>query len=161
MDQVIEHVAEQKRVLAEALRVLKPGGALYVACPNYLRSTAHSKISFLPLMPKFLGSVYLRVRGKDPVLLSQFDLHHELAGAEAVCEFGCHEVEDLNCAVFLAKCRGRGANPASRKGRVVKAYTEKPLIGKFALWGASSTSGSARAAAKCSPPRMPERYWKY
>ncbi len=37
MDQVIEHVVNQKQVLTEAWRVLKPGGVLYVACPNYLR----------------------------------------------------------------------------------------------------------------------------
>jgi ubiquinone/menaquinone biosynthesis C-methylase UbiE len=68
MDQVIEHVAEQKQVLDEALRVLKSGGALYIACPNYLRFyEPHYKIWFISLLPKFLGGVYLRLRGRDPI----------------------------------------------------------------------------------------------
>jgi len=137
MDQVIEHVADQKRVLVEALRVLKPGGALYVACPNYLRFyEPHYKISFLPLMPKFLGSVYLRLRGRDPVLLGQLTYTTNWRVRKLFASLGVTRVEDLNCAVFLAKCRGRGANP-SRKGRIVKALTEEPLIGKFVLWAAS------------------------
>src|SRR5271166_1467621 len=37
MNQVIEHVADQAVVIREAARVVREGGAIYVACPNYLR----------------------------------------------------------------------------------------------------------------------------
>lgn len=33
---VLEHTAAPARVLAEALRVLKPGGVMQIVCPNYL-----------------------------------------------------------------------------------------------------------------------------
>ena len=69
---MIEHVQNQTSVLNEALRVLKPGGAIYVACPNYLRFyEPHYKVLFFPLLPKFLASFYLRMRRRDPVLLRQ------------------------------------------------------------------------------------------
>lgn len=138
MDQVIEHVADQKRVLAEALRVLKPGGALYVACPNYLRFyEPHYKIRFLPLLPKFLGSTYLRLRGRDPVLLSQLTYTTNWRVRRLFAAIGITRFLDLNCGGFLAKCRGEGANPANWKGRIVKGLANKPLVGKFVLWAAS------------------------
>ena len=72
MNQVMEHVSEQAAVLNEALRVLKDGGAIYIASPNYLRFyEPHYKIKWFPLLPKFLGRGYLRLRGRDPVLLDQ------------------------------------------------------------------------------------------
>ena len=138
MDQVIEHVADQKRVLAEALRVLKPSGALYVACPNYLRFyEPHYKIRFLPLMPKFLGSLYLRSRGRDPVLLGQLTYTTNWRVRQLLAAIGVTRFADLNCEVFLAKCRGLGANPANRKGRVVKALADKAPLGTVVLWAAS------------------------
>lgn len=138
MDQVIEHVADQKRVLAEALRVLKPGGPLYVACPNYLRFyEPHYEVAFLPLLPKFLGSIYLRLRRRDPVLLSQLTYTTNWRVRRLFASLGITQFEDLNCATFLAKCRGQGANPANWKGRVVKELTNIPLVGNIALWAAS------------------------
>src|SRR4030081_1993512 len=37
MNQVIEHVSDQRAVMREAARVVRRGGLIYVACPNYLR----------------------------------------------------------------------------------------------------------------------------
>ena len=34
---VLEHVAEPERMLSDMVRVLKPGGTVVVACPNFLR----------------------------------------------------------------------------------------------------------------------------
>lgn len=138
MDQVIEHVADQKGVLAEALRVLKPGGALYVACPNYLRFyEPHYKIHFLPLMPKFLGSTYLRLRGRDPVLLSQLTYTTNWRVRRLFAGLGVTRFLDLNSEGFLAKCRGQGTNPANWKGRVVQRLANKPVVGNVVLWAAS------------------------
>jgi SAM-dependent methyltransferase len=138
MDQMIEHVANQKRVLAEALRVLKPGGALYVACPNYLRFyEPHYKIRFLPLTPKFLGSIYLRLRGRDPVLLSQLIYTTNWRVRRLLAAIGITQFQDLNCEGFLAKCGGQGANPGNWKGRVVKQLANKPVLGNLVLWAAS------------------------
>lgn len=68
---VLEHVDRYEPVLAAAHRMLKPGGSLYVICPNYLawRQEAHYHVPWTPWLT--LGgrsrvSAYLRSLGKDP-----------------------------------------------------------------------------------------------
>jgi SAM-dependent methyltransferase len=69
---VLEHVEDAPRVIAEAYRILKPGGVFYFACENYLSFwEPHYRMVWLPLMPKSLGSVYLRIRGRSPRFLNE------------------------------------------------------------------------------------------
>jgi SAM-dependent methyltransferase len=65
---VLEHVADTDRLLSEAVRVLKPGGRLFVLAPNYaaLRSEAHYHVPWLPLLPRSLAGRYLRALGRNP-----------------------------------------------------------------------------------------------
>lgn len=65
---VLEHVPNYRTVLAEACRVLRPGGRLFVICPNYaaLRQEAHYHVPWLPLFPRALASRYLRLLGRNP-----------------------------------------------------------------------------------------------
>jgi ubiquinone/menaquinone biosynthesis C-methylase UbiE len=109
MDQVIEHVADQHKVLAEAWRVLKPGGAMYVACPNYLGFyETHYKVWFLPLLPKVLGNLYLRLRRRDSVLLNHSPTP-PTGGFESYSRSrDVRRLQDMNEADFLAKFRGEG-----------------------------------------------------
>ena len=68
--QVLEHVQSPREVLAEVYRVLRPGGAFYLACENYLAfREGHYKVFWLPLLPKSLGAAYLRLRGRSPKFL--------------------------------------------------------------------------------------------
>ena len=137
LDQVIEHVQNQKAVITEALRVLKPSGAAYIACPNYLRFyEPHYKLSFFPLMPRFLGALYLRLRGRDPVLLRQLTYTTNWRVRRLLRLFGARFV-DLNERSFLAKCAGQEPTSASRKARAVRALTALPLLSKFVLFAAS------------------------
>jgi SAM-dependent methyltransferase len=133
MNQVIEHVRDQKACLREAVRVLKPGGALYIACPNYFRFyEPHYKIFWLPLMPKFLGRAYLRLRGRNPVMLSQLTyttngrLRRLLRALAPECEF-----VDLHERQFLEK-RATGEF-ASRKYRLLARWTQTPVFGPALL----------------------------
>ena len=64
MNQVMKHVAAQKEVLDEAVRVLKHGGAIYIASPNYLRFyKPHYKIKWFPLLPQVPGARVFEASG--------------------------------------------------------------------------------------------------
>lgn len=64
---VLEHVANIPTVIAEAYRILRPGGVIYIETPNYFWPIEqHYKIFFPPLLPKPLARLYLKLRGKNP-----------------------------------------------------------------------------------------------
>lgn len=132
LTQVVEHVADQMAVLREAARVVRPGGAIYVACPNYLRFyEPHYKVFWWPLLPKALGRLYLRLRGRNPVMLQ--DLYYttnrrlrrwlEALGNELA-------ILDLHQEQFKGKCRGQGRFESAR-ARFVQKLVSLPLLGPF------------------------------
>jgi SAM-dependent methyltransferase len=61
----LEHVADVHAAVAEMVRVTRPGGAVYVHGPNALACyEGHYKLFWLPLMPRALARLYLRLRGR-------------------------------------------------------------------------------------------------
>jgi SAM-dependent methyltransferase len=132
MNQVIEHVSDQRACLKEAFRVLKPGGALYVACPNYLRFyEPHYKIAWLPLMPRLLGSAYLRMRGRNPVMLKQLTYTTNNRVRKLLQELPNCELIDLNEKQFLEKRAAKAF--ASRKYQLLGQMTQTPILGAVML----------------------------
>lgn len=135
MDQVLEHVGNQAAVVAEAFRVLKPGGAMYVACPNYLRFyEPHYKIWLGPLMPKPLASLYLRLRGRDPVLLKQITY---TTNRRIRALFRGAHVRDLNREDIVAACMASNIPDRSRIGRLIARLAQTKLLGEVVIWAAS------------------------
>lgn len=131
LDQVIEHVRDQRRVLGEAFRVLKPGGALYIACPNYLEFyESHYKVWFFPLMPKPLARLYLRARGRNPVLLNQITYTTNWRVRKLLRDLGVAFL-DLHCEDFLAKCRA--GNFTSRRARSIARLSRVRFFGPAVL----------------------------
>lgn len=63
--QTLEHVQDETLVLREMLRVVRSGGALHIRCPDY-RGTyeGHYQLPWLPLMPRSLARIYLRLLGR-------------------------------------------------------------------------------------------------
>jgi SAM-dependent methyltransferase len=135
LDQVIEHVSDQKRVLSEAFRVLKPTGCVYIACPNYLRFyEPHYKLWFVPLMPKTLASWYLRLRGRDPVLLKQLNYTTNWRLRKLLHQPGMRVV-DLNQQDFRSRLRWQTGT--SGAGRVLRRLIRIPLVGELVIEAAT------------------------
>jgi MPBQ/MSBQ methyltransferase len=67
---VIEHIEKWESVLDAATRCLKPGGLIFIICPNYMawRDEAHYHVPWkpAPLLPRAKAIEYLRSLGRDP-----------------------------------------------------------------------------------------------
>jgi SAM-dependent methyltransferase len=133
MNQVIEHVCDQRAVVREAVRVLKPEGVLYLACPNYLRFyEPHYKIFWIPLLPKPLGRLYLRLRGRRSVMIDQITYTTNARLRIILSDLGPgRTVLDLHREQFLEK-RAAGSF-VSRKMKWVSRLTRVPLVESLLL----------------------------
>ena len=65
---VLEHTADPARVLAEAFRVVKPGGSVYIEVPNYLAYyEGHYHVPQPPILWNGMLAFWVgRVFGRDP-----------------------------------------------------------------------------------------------
>lgn len=67
---VLEHVADPEVVLAEAYRVLKPGGTAVLVVPNYGSFwEGHYGVLFPPHCPKWIFKTIVRLIGRDPAFV--------------------------------------------------------------------------------------------
>lgn len=133
MNHVIEHVADQPQVVREAARVVREGGAVFIACPNYLRwYEPHYKIFWVPLLPKFLGRIYLRSRGRSPAMLDQLTYTTHKRLRKLLARLGPdYVVVDLHREEFLRKRSERSFAAVSTK--LVVGLTHLPMLGPLVL----------------------------
>ncbi len=133
LNQVLEHVADQRAVLREAARVLRESGAIYIASPNYLRFyEPHYKIKWWPLLPKPVGRLYLKLRGRDPVLLEQLTYTTNSRLHALFRALGPQfKVIDVHRERFLRKCAQSAF--VSRRARVVARLARWPGLGRLVL----------------------------
>ena len=134
MNQVVEHVADQSAVVREAARVVSEGGVIYIACPNYLRFyEPHYKIFWVPLLPKTLGRIYLRLRRRSPAMLNQLTYTTNRRLRKLLGALGPdYTVLDLHREQFLSKRSGAGF--AAKSTRLVAKLTQLPFFGPVVLW---------------------------
>lgn len=65
---VLEHTDDPISYLKEILRVLKPGGFLYLGFPNKLAPVeTHTQILFLTYLPAFLRPIYIKILRRSPL----------------------------------------------------------------------------------------------
>ena len=102
--QVLEHVKNPSQVLAEARRVLRPGGHFFLACENYLAFwEPHYQLPWLPMLPKPLGNVYLRLLGRSPKFLVESITYTTFPGVIGECRrLGFVRARDEEIAKNLA-----------------------------------------------------------
>jgi 2-polyprenyl-3-methyl-5-hydroxy-6-metoxy-1,4-benzoquinol methylase len=128
--QVLEHVQDPAAAIREVYRILKPGGWFYLTCPNYLSFyEGHYDVVWLPLLPKFLGSLYLRFRGRPTEFLNSSITYTTLPGVRRMlwrCGFLAARESDI-----YDRCRSPGLIKNSSKRFVVR--TARRLISADAL----------------------------
>lgn len=111
--QVFEHVQDPLKVLRESWRVLKPGGILYINAPNYNTFfEGHYNVFWIPNIPKWLGRVYLRLLGRDPVYINHINFLTErslrkwlevVTGKQVDSDFGVNDWAERMIAIRTAK----------------------------------------------------------
>jgi SAM-dependent methyltransferase len=118
--QVLEHVQDPRRVLAEAWRVLKPGGTLYCNAPNYRTFfEGHYNVLWFPYWSKPLAKLYLRALGRNPALVDHLNFLDEpslRAWLEEICRFRIES--DWGLADWAKRMRAP----------VFSAYTNSSLV---------------------------------
>ena len=63
--QTLEHVESVSECLKEMIRVLKPGGILYIKCPDYNSFfEPHYRLPFFPVMNKNIAKKYIEFMGR-------------------------------------------------------------------------------------------------
>jgi ubiquinone biosynthesis O-methyltransferase len=68
---VLEHVNDIENVIKEIVRVIKPNGLCLISTPNpFYPREGHYKIFWVPYLPKKLGEIYLRMRGRNPAFFN-------------------------------------------------------------------------------------------
>lgn len=84
--QVLEHVECPDAVLKEAWRVLRPGGYFFLSCENYLSFwEPHYCVPWIPLLPKIIGRLYLKLLGRSPVFLDEAITYTTFNSVISVC----------------------------------------------------------------------------
>lgn len=70
---VLEHIHDYKKAILEAKRILRKGGKIFIVAPNYFsfRKEAHYHLPWVPLFPKPLARLYLKMCGRGPSFLDE------------------------------------------------------------------------------------------
>ncbi|AFY81402.1 methylase involved in ubiquinone/menaquinone biosynthesis [Oscillatoria acuminata PCC 6304] len=116
--QTLEHVQCVEQCLLEMLRVLRPGGVLYIRCPNYNSFfEPHYRLPFLPKMNKRLASIYLQLLQKPTLGLSTLQWTTESEIIEHICSSGyiCNIQKNTSYFSDRRKSKIRGYLPEKVK----------------------------------------------
>jgi ubiquinone/menaquinone biosynthesis C-methylase UbiE len=118
--QVLEHVQDPAAAISEVYRTLKPGGWFYFSCPNYLSFyEGHYDVFWFPLLPKFLGSLYLRLRNRPTEFLNTSITYTTLPGVRrALRRCGFITARERT---FYDLCRSPGSIKRSWKRSIIRA----------------------------------------
>ena len=105
----LEHLSDAAAAVREMVRVLRPGGVLYLHTPNRWGCfEGHYKVFWIPGLPPRLSRAYLAARGRPTAFLATLRL------------------------LTLTECRALVERAGARVTRVVRDDAERPVGGR--LW---------------------------
>ena len=105
----LEHLSDAARAVREMVRVLRPGGLLYLHTPNRWGCfEGHYKVFWIPGLPRRLSRAYLAARGRPTAFLATLRL------------------------LTLAECRALVERAGARVIRVLRDDADRPAGGP--LW---------------------------
>jgi 2-polyprenyl-3-methyl-5-hydroxy-6-metoxy-1,4-benzoquinol methylase len=118
----VEHVDNVAASLREMVRVLKPGGALFVYAPSgWALHEKHYKLRWLPWFPHPLAKVYLRLKGRPTGFvetLNPLSVHR----CRRILVAAGAQVDELTFSEEDARAPGLKGAVLRAYGRVFKPY---------------------------------------
>lgn len=131
---VLEHVSDPYSVIDEMVRVVKPGGIIFIQTENYFSFwDAHYRILWFPLMPKKLAKIYLKIRGKDTYVFENYITYVTFFSLKKYIN-KMNNIEDLSLEFIKDRIR----NPENIKSsfskflvNVVKVFKLDGLLARF------------------------------
>ncbi len=93
---VLEHVSDVPKALSEMIRVTKKGGFVFIQGPSYLRPVErHYKIPYMPLMPRAMARIYLRLLKRPPSFIDTINYIWPAKVKRLLSNMGNIEVEQI------------------------------------------------------------------
>lgn len=115
----LEHTEDPERVLGEAVRVLKPGGALQFVFPNYGSFfEGHYAMPWIPHLPHWLARIWVRIWGRDPSFLATLQFTSYARTRRWLAQRDDVEVVTLGEAIFEERMRELSLKDWAGLGRV-------------------------------------------
>jgi 2-polyprenyl-3-methyl-5-hydroxy-6-metoxy-1,4-benzoquinol methylase len=126
---VIEHVRSPARVVRELVRVVRPGGSILLAFPNYVFPfEGHYRLPWIPMLPKALGALVLRAAGRDPAFLLTSINYVTYRGVRRLLRSLPVEVRSLTEERRAATSRSWAGRLALLAERLLRAYPTVTLL---------------------------------
>ena len=104
---VLEHVEDLQSLIAFTARALRPGGYIFIVCPNYAarRDEAHYHVPWLPELrhDRAAAARYIASLGRDPTFLENsifFRTNREVIGLLRKYRFDLFDIEGLTPMSF-------------------------------------------------------------
>jgi ubiquinone/menaquinone biosynthesis C-methylase UbiE len=134
LNHVLEHVADQTRLLSETWRVLKPKGICYLSCPNrYTLVEPHYRLPFLSWLPRGIANSYVRLAARGKTYLDDLPSYRRLKSLTRQFTFEDKTLAVLEAPELLAP-GDDGLKLRSRLAGWIPIFLKRALLPLSPVW---------------------------